>query len=457
MYGGTFENRLRLCLNIISKTRQKVGPEYPLYCRMLTQEFVDGGLSIEDTKMIAREFEKVGLDAIDLNNGIRESVIHTIPPACLPRGFASDLAMEIKKSVSIPVIIAGRINDPYLAEEILENGKADFIAFGRPLIADPDLPGKITGGRPEDVRKCIACNIGCRGRLMPGLHVRCTVNPVARRELEYKEYFPPLADGKKKIVIVGGGPAGMEAAHTAAARGHDVVLIERSGSPGGDQIAAFMVPPHKQELAFIPQYYHRQFAKYDNLRLITGTEAVYETIADHQPDAVIIATGSVAIIPDIPGSGNAVIAREVLGGGVETGHTAIVVGGNAIGCETAEWLAAKNKKVILVEMQDEIGLDMEPATRHALLKRLAGLGVQTVTGKKTVEVTGNGVVCVDKQWRKSVITGDKVIFAVGSRPNDGLLSDLQGRIKELYVIGDARVPGKIIDAVSEAYRLARSI
>lgn len=249
----------------------------------------------------------------------------------------------------------------------------------------------------------------------------------------------------------------MEAAHTAAARGHDVVLIERSGSPGGDQIAAFMVPPHKQELAFIPQYYHRQFAKYDNLRLITGTEAVYETIADHQPDAVIIATGSVAIIPDIPGSGNAVIAREVLGGGVETGHTAIVVGGNAIGCETAEWLAAKNKKVILVEMQDEIGLDMEPATRYALLKRLAGLGVQTVTGKKTVEVTGNGVVCVDKQWRKSVITGDKVIFAVGSRPNDGLLSDLQGRIKELYVIGDARVPGKIIDAVSEAYRLARSI
>ncbi len=457
-YGGSFENRLRFCLNVISKTRKKVGSNYPVYCRMPTQEFVNGGLTIGDTKLIAKEFEKAGLAAIDMNNGIRESIIYTTPPACLNKGFAADFAWEIKRAVDIPVIIAGRINDPYTAEEILQSGKSDFIGLGRALIADPDFPKKVLEGHLEDIRTCIACNEGCSGRLRKGLHIRCTVSPTSGREIEYRDEFPQIDGQKKKVVIVGGGPAGLESAYVLAKRGHNVTLYERSNYLGGEQLKAAIVPPYKEELVSIPEYYRRQLLKFKNVELILGKYANAEAVMSHSPDEVIIATGAKPLVLPIPGAEKALIAQEALCSNLEleVGATVIVIGGNAIGLETAEWLASKKNRVIVVEMLNEVGSDMEPATKYALLGRLNDYGVKLETGKKVVEVIENGVICLDENGQKTSLGAAKVIFAVGATSNNDLVRELQEKIKP-YVIGDAKEPRKIIDALLEAYVLARSI
>jgi 2,4-dienoyl-CoA reductase-like NADH-dependent reductase (Old Yellow Enzyme family)/thioredoxin reductase len=456
IYGGNFENRLRLCLNIIEKSKKKVGADYPLFCRLPTQEFVEGGLTVEDIKLISKELEKAGLVAIDLNSGVHESHVHCVPPACMPRGFAADLARDIKNAINIPVMIAGRINDPYLAEEILKSGKSDFISLGRVLISDPDFPLKVMEGRPEDIRKCIACSV-CHRRMRSGLHIRCTFSATAGRELEYQDEFPSLTHGKKKVVVVGGGPAGLEAAYVLAKRGHEVTQFEKTKEFGGEQLAIAKVPPHKQELANISEYYQNQLSIMDNWKFHLGKEASPRTIEDLSPDVVIMATGSNPVIPNIPGAEKAYTAREVLKGTVSVGKTVAVVGGNAIGCETAEWLAAKNKKVTLVEMLDEVASDIEPATKYALLQRLSDDGVKIITGKKVVGVVEKGALCLDKKWQESIIKADTVIFATGAVSQNELFEKIQKKVKKVFVIGDANEPGQIINALSDAYRIARSI
>lgn len=457
-YGGSFDNRLRFCLNVIRKTRKVVGPDYTLFCRMASQEFLEGGLTIEDTKLIAREFEKAGLDAIDLNNGIRQSVIYTIPSARLPRGFASDLAMELKSAVSIPVIIAGRINDPYLAEDILAKGKADFIALGRPLIADPDFPKKVAENRPKDIRTCIACNIGCRGKVMKGLHIRCTVNPVAGREIDLFEQLPESI-GEKKVVVVGGGPAGLIAAEIASRRGYHVTLFEKTDKLGGDQLALGQVPPFKEELATIPEYYENQFKKLSNLKVKLGVEASVAKIMALKPDVVVIATGSRAQIPPIEYRGNAIkviTARDVLAG-TEVGENVVVVGGNSLGCETAEWLAQNGKKVTIVEMRDDFLTDTDSSVKYDMLRTLQQLKVGFIKGSTLLGVTPEGAIIQDHGGNRQEVKCDGVIFATGAVPERGLFKKLQNKGVELYVVGDATKPGQIIDAIAESYRVARSM
>jgi len=249
----------------------------------------------------------------------------------------------------------------------------------------------------------------------------------------------------------------MEAAHTLAKRGHKVTLFEKMDALGGEQLELAKVPPYKQDLVNIPEYYTNQFLKLNNLQLLLSKEADGEAIKALSPDVVVVATGSKPIIPNIPGGEKTVTAWEVLAGHVEVGEKTIIVGANAIGSETAEWLATQKKKVVLVEMLDEIGRDVEPVTRHALLQRLATHGVEILAGKKVIEVIDHGVICLDRQGERIPVKGDMVVFAVGARSNDELFANLKGTVDKIFLIGDAKEPGKIINATSEAYKISRDI
>lgn len=459
IYGGTFERRLMLCLNIIRKTRKKVGEDFPLYCRMSTQEFVDGGLTVEDTALIAKEFEKAGLDAIDLNNGIRESVFHTIPPACLPRGFAADLAAEVKKAVNIPVFIAGRINDPFVAEKILEEGKADFVSMGRALIADPDLPRKVMEGRTDLIRPCIACNLGCRRRVLTeGRSIRCSVNPMAGREIELEPL--PKAAEPKKVCIIGGGPAGLEAAVTAAKRGHSVELYERESKLGG-LLHIGSVPPHKEELLNIVNYYEAELRELPDVTVHLGEEFAPSRVSESQCDVTVVAVGSDPVIPPVPGCDRAEVytAHQVLSGTTVRGERVVVVGGGSTGCETAEYLAKQGKRVRIIEMLDDVAIGEDTAVKYCLLKRLGELGVEIDCGLKLQEITDKEVIALERKTLElKHIEADSVVLALGVRSKRAFLEGIPEELKgSLIVIGDACEPGRILEAISSGHHAARAI
>lgn len=455
IYGGSTENRMRFCLNIIRRTKEKVGDDFPVYCRVSTQEFVDEGLTLEESKVIIKEFEKAGMVGIDLSSGVGESVKHAMPPACMPRGFASSDAAEIKKELNIPVIIAGRINDPFLAEEILREQKADFIAMGRALIADPHLPKKVVVGIPEDIKMCTACN-ECRKRVIDKLHLRCAINPIAGREIEHGNIRH--VQKAKKIIIVGAGPAGMEAARICALRGHDVVLYEKTNELGGGQLRLAMTPPHKGEFKNIVSYYSNQLKKMSNLKLIFNKEATAELILKQNPDTVIIATGAEPLIPDIPGIERNIVCsyHEVLSSKKKIAGEVVIMGGGRVGCEVASFLGSSCEKVTIIEMLSEIGGDMEVATLFCLKEDLGRNNVNVLTNKKAIAITDEVVVAVDKNWNETRIKADAVILALGAKSVNGLKDKLI-RIKELHVIGDAKEPRKIMDAIFEGFSAGNGV
>jgi pyruvate/2-oxoglutarate dehydrogenase complex dihydrolipoamide dehydrogenase (E3) component len=363
------------------------------------------------------------------------------------------LAEALKKAVAIPVVVGGRLGDPALAERVLAEGKADFISLGRPLIADPDLPKKVQQGRPGEIRRCVADN-WCFEIFGSG-EMRCSLNAVAGREVSYEEIKP--AERKKTVVIVGAGPAGMEAARVAGLRGHRVLLIEQTRALGGGELALAAAAPHKEVFQDISDYYAAIFKTLKNVKVMLKKKATVDTIVKAKPDAVIIATGGKSLIPNIPGLDGAhvVTAFDVLGGKTKiAGKTVIVCGGNAVGCETASTLAKQGNQVTIVEMLDTVGTDIEPVCMSALRDELAEDRVNILTGKKVVAFTDNGVIVSDRQDNRTVLQTDVAVLALGVQPVNELAAALTGKVKELYVIGDAKKPAKIHDAVADAFVLA---
>jgi len=365
------------------------------------------------------------------------------------------LAEAIREVVGIPVIVPGRLGDPELAEKVLEEGKADFVALGRPLIADPDWPNKVAEGHIEDVRKCLSCNT-CLGTIFSGRPLRCAVNAEAGREGKLK--IEP-SDKVKKVMVVGAGPAGMEAARVAGLRGHKVALYEKTNELGGGQLKLAMTPPHKEELRYIVDYYSAQFRKLDNVKVEFGKEVNAELVEKEDPDVVVIATGGRALVPKIPGvkKENVVTAHDVLAGKAKVGEKVIVAGGGLVGCETANFLAAQEKKVTIIEMLDEIANDVEPITRGVLLQELAEKGVETLTQMKIDEITDEGVVVIDKKQNRKLFKSDTIVLALGAESVNMLQKELEGKVPELYVIGDSREPGKIVNAIHDGYHVANMI
>ncbi|HEY49516.1 MAG TPA: FAD-dependent oxidoreductase [Dehalococcoidia bacterium] len=457
-YGSDFEGRMRFPLRIVEGIRASVGPDYPILFRMCADEYIEGGLTLEDSKIIAQRLEAAGVDALDITSGIYESPpawhawiypIYDMAPGC--RVY---LAEEIKKAVGIPVIASGKLGDPVMAEAVIRDGKADLVAIGRALLADPELPVKAVEGRLDDIRPCIYCDESCVGGLSHLWHIDCQVNPDLGRESEFEV---KQAEKAKRVLIVGGGPAGMEAARVAALRGHEVTLHEKENRLGGQLIAA-SVPQFKKPINNLIEYFKNQLDRH-GVNIELGRETTPEFVRELKPDVVILATGASHIIPDMPGfdSGNVVTASEILLDQKEAGNRVAIIGGGEVGSELAWYLAEQGKKVSIIEMQYAVASDVNLFSRFYLLNKLAELGVEMAVGMTAEEVMDKGVLAVDMAGNRKIIEADTVVLAVGFKPNHGFAEELKGVLPERYAVGDCSRLGKIKGAIHGGARVAHRI
>ncbi|MEM0353024.1 MAG: FAD-dependent oxidoreductase [Archaeoglobaceae archaeon] len=447
-YGGSIQNRTRFAVEIIERIKEKCG-KFPVMIRIPGDEFIEGGNTVREMKMIAKILEDAGVCAINVMAGWHESK-RPLTTMLVPRGGFAYLAEEIKKSVGVPVIASHRINDPIIAERILQEGKADMVAMFRALIADPELPKKAKEGRFDEIRICIACNQGCMDNVMQGLPISCLVNPAVGREKELREL---KAKEKKKVVIIGGGPGGCTAAEFLARKGHEVVLFEKNSKLGGQfNIAANS--PLAYEFAEVGKYFMNVLPKL-GVKIYYNTVATVEKVLEEKPDVVIIAVGASPLIPKIPGVENAVTAFDVLSGKAKVGKKVVVIGGGGVGCDVAAKLA-ENCKVTLIDMLPKIGADVGVSTRWTVLLYLREKNVEMLTETKAVEIKRNSVVVETPKGIRE-IECDTAVLAVGTKPNNGLFDELSGKVKEIYKIGDCVKPRKAIDATAEAFELALKI
>lgn len=464
-YGGDLEGRMRFPLEILRTIRNRVGKDFPVSFRINGDDYVEGGLTLDETMVIARMLENEGASVIHVTGSIYESIFYNNPkmfqiqPMCVPRGCFAHLGEGIKKAVNIPVIVVGRINDPVLADEIIRDGKSDLVSMGRALVADPELPMKAKEGRLEDIRKCIACN-WCITRVFESLTMKCSVNAEVGREREYRIEKAPVP---KKVVVVGGGPAGMEAARVASLRGHTVSLYEKGDRLGG-QLRLSAKPPFKGEIENVTQYLSGQLKKL-NVDLVLNTEAKAETIDSLKADVLIVATGSTPLIPSIPGidTGHVATAHRVLrdGIGVLKGkENVLVAGGGMVGCETAEfiWEESKGrKKIVIVEMLEEIASDVDPTEREFLIQRLKDKGIETISNMKVEEILDDGIIAMDRECKRHSIKCEFIVLAMGAKADQELAQMLDKKGMNFHAIGDCASPRRIFDAIHEGAHVARQI
>jgi 2-enoate reductase len=453
-YGGDIKGRIRFPLEIIDSIKAAAGDDFPIIIRHSLKNYREGGRDFEESLEMARYFEQAGVNAVHATAGCYEYRRYANPSTYQPAGGVVGMAELVKGAVSIPVITFGKLGNPELAEKVLREGKADFIALARPFLADSEWPNKTRDGKWDDIRPCIGCHDGCLQRSLENKYVSCAVNPAAgmERELALKP-----AERCKSVLVVGGGPGGMEAAIVAAYRGHRVTLMEKNAQLGGNLIPA-SAPEFKKDLRDLTGYLSTQVAKL-GVNVKFGVEATKELIEEMAPEVVIIAAGATSIVPRIPGNDkNKVIsAIDLLNSGKDIGQTAVIVGGGVVGCETAAFLAEKGVQVTIVEMAAKLAADLNVMNRNELMEILADHNIRMLINTTVSEISDDGVIVMEKSGDKKEIKADGVVMAVGLRPRDSLQKALTGKVAELYTAGDCVRPRKIMAAMWEGYRLARLI
>jgi 2,4-dienoyl-CoA reductase-like NADH-dependent reductase (Old Yellow Enzyme family)/thioredoxin reductase len=449
-YGGPVENKARFLLEILQAVGKEVGPSFPVWVRFNAREWgVENGITIEETRQMLPLVVEARAQALHVSGYGAGSYITTAPIPDTP-GFLVPLADEVKKLTRLPVIAVGRL-DLELGEKVLEEGKADLIAIGRRLLADPDLPNKVTEGRLDEVVPCIGC-MECIERLAfdeRGEGVTCVVNPTLGKE---KAYEIKPARKAKKVVVVGGGPAGMQAAIVAAKRGHKVTVFEKDAKLGG-QLNIAALPPFKGDIFPWIDYLVRQVEKI-GLKVELNTDATTEIVARRNPDAVVIAAGGIPVMPDIPGidKSNVVTAQEVLSGKAHVGQNVVIIGGGMVGCETGHYLVEQGKTVTIVEILKRMANDMFFMARRRLMDGLRGKKVTLLTSATCEEIKEGSVLVTTTEGEGRTIPADTVIIAAGYTADDRLYRALKGRVPEIYCTGNSAKPRRILEANREGYQ-----
>ncbi len=452
-YGGTIENKARFAIEILQAVRRAVGTAYPVWIRLNAREYdVENGVTIEETKRVVPLLVDAGAQAIHVSAYGAGSYSTKAPLPDTP-GFLLPLAAEVKKITTVPVLAVGRLSLE-IGEQAVIDGKADLITLGRRLIADPEIPNKTRDGRLDDIQPCIGCMVCIEKMSSTGRGMACSINPVAGKETEYR-ILP--ATRKKTVAVVGGGPAGIEAAIVSALKGHKVVLFEKENRLGGVLNVAAL-PPNKVDIVPWIKYLEQQIKK-AGVEIRLGVETTWEDLKEIHADAVVIATGGIPLIPEIPGlnARNAVTAQDVLFGKVKTGQNVVILGGGLVGCETGHYLASRGAKVTIIEVLGRMAGEMGPMVRRRLMDGLREYHANMLVNTKCIEIKPGEVTILTGEGLRSKITADTIVIAVGYKKNDTLLQSLQGKIPELYCIGDAAQPRGIIDATNDGYRTGLSL
>ncbi|MEA4894393.1 MAG: FAD-dependent oxidoreductase [Oscillospiraceae bacterium] len=500
-YGGSWENRTRFPLEVVAAIRGAVGEDYPICVRIAGNDFVPGSNTSDEAVLFAKLLEGAEVDLINVTGGWHEAVIPQLT-GDLPRAGFAYLAAAVKDAVSVPVAASNRINDPAAAERVLATGGADFVSLGRPLIADPDWPKKTMSDEFPMIRRCVACNQGCLAKTFFAEPVECIVNGYAGKEYILKRH---RTNDPKAILVLGAGVAGCEFAVQAALKGHNVSVWEKSDRIGG-QLHLAAAPHAKREFLNLVTYYSAAFKKL-NIELVLNKNASDDEIRTAGFDILVMATGSVPKAITLPGGCKIPIytAYDILGGKVTAGKNVVIVGGGAVGCECADYLAYeaalspeqiyfmlsqrsettekiislldKSRRNITIVDIAKIGTGFEQGTAWPLMKELARFGVRQYPYAKILEVTDTsmeleaaeqktreqkakeretGVVGPEKTVRLS-IPCDTIVIAAGAIPNNALFETLRNDCNEIYNVGDSLCPGKISDAIAQAIELASKL
>jgi len=455
------KDRYLFVKQIVEACRAAVGADYPLFFRISADEFLgDEGLTIEETKKhYAPLLQELGIDCIDVSAGIQERVYYNIQPLYTPRANILYLAEEVKKVVNVPVIGVGRINDPRLVKQVIETGRVDMISLARQSLADPELPLKMAEDRPDDVRRCIACDLGCSYRHIVQWMADCAINYEVMHEAEYRAAMQRPVE-PLKVAVVGGGVAGMEAARVATLRGHKVTLYEKADRLGGlIPLVGDMPRLYMHELNNIVEYLSTQLAKLNvNIRL--KTEATAALLSKTGPDVVILATGSTERLPDVPGAKGPKIVTllQYLRGEAKIGHKVVVWGGHE-GAEAAVSLARQDKQVTILEESASVAdaTFLKYVGRQLLLQKyLEEEGVKIVTGA-TVREIGKNSVTYSRKGRRREVAFDTLLIALGRVPDDGVAEQLKDVVPAVYKVGDCLEPHSIRHSIHSAARVALEI
>ena len=467
-YGGSLENRLRAAKEILEGIKQECGSDFPVSMRLGLKTFVKGfeqasltgeeeiGRTLEEGVEIAKLLESYGYDCLNVDTGIYDSFYYACPPMYMPKGYLVELAAKAKEAVNIPILAGGRMNEADIAENAIQDGKIDAVVLGRAALADPEYPNKVLTGHTEKIRPCIACNQGCITRLQQGKQPTCAVNPVAMREVRYA--LRPCVQ-PKKVVVVGGGVAGMEAARTAAMRGHKVFLYEKNGSLGGNLIPGGS-HSFKKEVRELNAWYQNEL-KALPVEIHTGETVTSEQLRNMDADVIILATGSVPVMPNISGMDDKKVlgCMEAFAHPEKVGQKVMVIGGGLVGCEMALDYAQDGKEVMVAEALPKIlsaGI-LSPIPNGQMIPDLFEHHHVTVLEKHRLSAVEDGKVILESDGQKKVLDADTVVIAVGFRPAPSMAQELQGCGAVVYEIGDGQKVSTILHAVWDGYEVGNNI